>query len=266
MQLKLETNLPVIFLTLLVIAIVIVGFLELKKINERLKVLEYLNKGNKNDIENTKKEEKSESSELLSDENIDIEKQKNSEKNNHYVEQWHMNNDKDNIIETLNNRNEYMEEVGDEEQMYLQGGAYGPPPGVQERLSPTDEIIDKINRDENIDFENPVNDGDYYNEREEDKSENKYDNYNDNNSVVNDEKSDYESDIKDEKSVDESDEKSDEEIVDLKDVSDGEEFEKDKISVDESFSVNELKSICKNMGLQLSGNKTTLIKRIMENQ
>ena len=30
-QLKLETNLPVIFLTLLVIAIVVVGYLELKR-------------------------------------------------------------------------------------------------------------------------------------------------------------------------------------------------------------------------------------------
>lgn len=246
MQLKLETNLPVIFLTLLVIAIVIVGFLELKKINERLKVLEYINKENKNDIENTKKKDKSESIELLNDDNKDIEKQKN-ENNNNYIEQWQINNDKDNIIETLNNRDEYMEEVGDEEAMYLQGGAYGPPPGVQERLSPTDEIIDKINRDENVNFENPINDDDDYSEREEDKSENKYDNESDDDSVVNDEKSD-------------------EEIVDLKDVSDGEEFEKDKISVDESFSVNELKSICKNMGLQLSGNKTTLIKRIMENQ
>ena len=37
---------------------------------------------------------------------------------------------------------------------------------------------------------------------------------------------------------------------------------KEKIYVDETFSVNQLKSICKNMGLQLSGNKTTLIKRL----
>ena len=35
MQLKLETNLPVIFLTLLVIAIVVIGYLELKKIHEK---------------------------------------------------------------------------------------------------------------------------------------------------------------------------------------------------------------------------------------
>ena len=36
MQLKLETNLPVIFLTLLVIAVVVMGYLELKKMNERI--------------------------------------------------------------------------------------------------------------------------------------------------------------------------------------------------------------------------------------
>ena len=46
-QLKLETNLPVIFLTLLVIAIVVLGYLELKKIHERLKLLEYATKEKK---------------------------------------------------------------------------------------------------------------------------------------------------------------------------------------------------------------------------
>ena len=61
-QLKLETNIPVIFLTLLVIAVVVLGYLEFKKLNERIKVLEYLNKekekkkeGN-NDIENNTNE------------------------------------------------------------------------------------------------------------------------------------------------------------------------------------------------------------------
>ena len=54
--------------------------------------------------------------------------------------------------------------------------------------------------------------------------------------------------------------------INLKEISDEDDFSKDKISVDESFSVNQLKAICKNLGLQLSGNKTTLIKRIMDNQ
>ena len=47
-QLKLETNLPVIFLTLLVIAIVVLEYLELKKIHERLKLLEYATKEKRN--------------------------------------------------------------------------------------------------------------------------------------------------------------------------------------------------------------------------
>ena len=57
-----------------------------------------------------------------------------------------------------------------------------------------------------------------------------------------------------------------EEEIDLKEISDDDDFSKSKILVDESFSVNELKSICKNLGLQFSGNKSTLIKRIMDNQ
>ena len=56
------------------------------------------------------------------------------------------------------------------------------------------------------------------------------------------------------------------EEINLKELSEEEDFSKNKIIVDESFSVNQLKSICKNLGLQLSGNKTTLIKRIMDNQ
>jgi hypothetical protein len=56
MQLKLETNLPVIFLTLLVIAIVVLGYLELKKLTERIKVVEYLNtKNDKTDTKETPK-------------------------------------------------------------------------------------------------------------------------------------------------------------------------------------------------------------------
>ena len=72
-------------------------------------------------------------------------------------------------------------------------------------------------------------------------------------------------DISDGGSGDESVEESVEEI-NLKELSEEEDFSKNKINVDESFSVNELKAICKNLGLQLSGNKTTLIKRIMDNQ
>ena len=47
MKMKLEANLPVVFLTLLVICIVVLGYMELKKLNERIKLVEYLVKGKK---------------------------------------------------------------------------------------------------------------------------------------------------------------------------------------------------------------------------
>ena len=56
-----------------------------------------------------------------------------------------------------------------------------------------------------------------------------------------------------------------EEII-LKNLDEDEDFQKEKIIVDESFSVNQLKQLCKNMNLSISGNKSTLISRIMDNQ
>ena len=94
-QLKLETNLPVIFLTLLVIAIVVLGYLELKKIHERLKLLEYATK-EKKEISND-------------NEKIEIEKVEEIKKevspvneNNNRVEEWQINNDKEHTIKIIN--------------------------------------------------------------------------------------------------------------------------------------------------------------------
>lgn len=263
-QLKLETNLPVIFLTLLVIAIVVVGYLELKKINERIKVLEYLNEEKKTE---DKKEVTTEKTEILLDDNEKNKMYVENPGSNNYVEQWQMDNDKENIIEKLNNRQEYMEENDDNN--YLQGGVYGPPPTDNMERDISDEIIDKINNDENIDFESGVDiENNYYREGEinqsqeydydEDEKNNEQEQENDDNNFNEEDESDKISENKSNVSS--------EEVVNLKEIDDEGEFEKEKIYVDETFSVNQLKSICKNMGLQLSGNKTTLIKRIMDNQ
>ena len=40
------------------------------------------------------------------------------------------------------------------------------------------------------------------------------------------------------------------EEIDFKEIPADDDFEKEKIVVDESYSVNELKAICKNLGLQ----------------
>ena len=138
--------------------------------------------------------------------------------------------------------------------------------GVDER----DDIIDKINNDETINFENIQEEETLINEIGS--GDNKEiiiedGDVSDNGDIEEQgvEVKEESPDISDGGSGDESVEESVEEI-NLKELSEEEDFSKNKINVDESFSVNELKAICKNLGLQLSGNKTTLIKRIMDNQ
>ena len=257
-QLKLETNLPVIFLTLLVIAIVVLGYLELKKIHERLKLLEYATK-EKKEISND-------------NEKIEIEKVEEIKKevspvneNNNRVEEWQINNDKENmvkenIINTLNNKEEYSEEVDEEnEKVFFNGGLYGPPPDVFKMMDSGDDIIDRVSKDEYVDFENTENqmfddithEHDENDEGDENDEQDKNDEHYDVETPKEDNSEESEGSIED---------------INLKELSDEEDFSKTKIIVDESYSVNELKAICKNLGIQLSGNKTTLIKRIMDNQ
>ena len=265
MQLKLETNLPVIFLTLLVIAIVVLGYLELKKIQERLKMLEYANKEKKEIINDNEKVE----TETIEEIKKDVSPLNG---NNNRVEEWQINNDKENmvkenIINTLNNKEEYSEEVDEEnEKLMFNGGLYGPPPDVFKMMDgDDDDIIDRISKDEYVDFEHSenqmfdeiTNENDEHDENDEndengggDVSEGNGENYGE------------------ETPKEDNSEASEESIEDinLKELSDEEDFSKTKIIVDETKSVNELKVICKNLGIQLSGNKTTLIKRIMDNQ
>ena len=265
MQLKLETNLPVIFLTLLVISIVVVGFLELKKIHERLKVLEY-------HVEESKKIE----NEDLELQKIQPEKEKTPLKNTYIseqqqktferVEKWQMDNSdekniKENIIETLNKKDEYIEEIDDEEreERVEFGGAMFHNPNMIYQIigDEREQIIEQMSKDKELTFdteENMINEDKYEyddeGEIDEDKGE------------TDEEKGETDED-KDEK---EGWEETEEEEINFKEIPADDDFEKEKIVVDESYSVNELKVICKNLGLQHSGNKTTLINRIMDNQ
>ena len=120
MQMKLETNLPIVFLTILVIVIVILGYLELKKLHERIKILEYLNK--KLLKEENKKEDKPgevNKTNTINNGNLPIVnkdekiKEKTPPVNTNRVEEWQMNNEKENIINTLNRKEEYIEEIND---------------------------------------------------------------------------------------------------------------------------------------------------------
>ena len=275
MQMKLETNLPVIFLTLLVISIVVFGYLELKKLHERIKVLEFSNKEKKNV---SSKVEKVEKVEKMNNDIVSHEKMKTEivPENTSRIEEWQMNNEKENIINTLNRKEEYIEEINDEEKQmtfFHEEGMYINQPMIHNTIVAengyTDDIIEKIRNDEDINIEN-ISEEEMFNKLNgntvEETSDNELDIgepvdiINQSENISNPEKSDSENGSDN----DESDE-SDEEI-NLKDINEEDDFSKSKITVDESYSVNDLKSICKNLDLPLSGNKTTLINRIMDNQ
>ena len=289
MQMKLETNLPIVFLTILVIVIVILGYLELKKLHERIKILEYLNK--KLLKEENKKEDKPgevNKTNTINNGNLPIVnkdekiKEKTPPVNTNRVEEWQMNNEKENIINTLNRKEEYIEEINDGEQkiFFNTGGMYVQHPMIYKMEdNETDDIIEKIKNDEDINFED-VNDDEIFQQNNneatvieeyvESKDENE-DKINIIEHVEDNFEEEEDNDVsgpQENMNVEldgEGSDESDTEIT-LKEITEEDDFSKNKIVVDESYSVNNLKSICKNLGLQLSGNKTTLIKRIMDNQ
>ena len=261
MQMKLETNLPVVFLTLLVIGIVVLGYLELKKMNERIKVIEYFNNGKKNspDKLNDVKEN------IVHDVVEGVNKVDGLKDNgNNRVQEWQMNNEKDNIINTLNRKEEYIEEIEEgQSRVFFNGGMFPPQSPMMYKVmdgderGEKDEIIDKINNDETVDFENNNGEEEILMDEIGDEV---------NKEIIIEEtdggtdggtEEDDDSDMSGDESVEE---------LNLKEINDEEDFSKNKISVDESFSVNELKVVCRNLGIQFSGNKSTLIKRIMDNQ
>ena len=271
MQMKLETNIPLIFLTLLVIAIVVLGYLELKKLNERIKILEYLNKegkkkGNKEEKVKEVKLKEVKQEPVISGGEGEVREVQHGGGNNR-VEEWQMNNEKEDIINTLNQKEEYIEEINNGTIFINPNEIYAQHPMMYREMGDpvTDDIIEQIRNDETIDFENNIQEEEIINDI----------GTMDNHVIMDDKETEEQIEVKVENesvhegSVHEGSVHEDtltEEEIDLKEISDDDDFSKSKILVDESFSVNELKSICKNLGLQFSGNKSTLIKRIMDNQ
>ena len=277
MQMKLETNLPVIFLTLLVISIVVIGYLELKKLHERIKVLEY------NINKEKKKENKPEKVKTMDNVVPDIVppegKSEIVPENKNRIEEWQMNNEKENIINTLNRKEEYIEEINNEEEQQMsflhEGGMYIQQPMMfKTMVDDTDDIIEQIRNDEDINFENINEEEEMFNKLNENTKEDIIDENKNEPEIDIEEKVENENENENEneddnvshseKSISENDESGEE--INLKEINEEDDFSKSKIVVDETYSVNNLKTICKNLGLPLSGNKTTLINRIMDNQ
>tara|TARA_B100000427_G_scaffold320292_1_gene319489 strand:+ start:159 stop:977 length:819 start_codon:yes stop_codon:yes gene_type:complete len=270
-ELKFESNIPIIFLTIVVIAIVVIGYLEVKKINIRLDKLSSIviqsSKGKMISNPNTESEDQTFEEDVVfkqepvfnSKDKEDIVDDKYPEDTNKKVSMWDQ-GPKEDIIHRINR----FEEVDDDEES-------------DEEVS-DEEVSDEEVSDEEIDVDykdkedgilmgySMTNDYQNLSEEEDDGKEEE---------VEDEEEDDKEEDKEEDEGENEEenkeeDEEEDEEVeeIDLKQLSesDDDEFKKEKIIVDESYSVNQLKQICRNLKLSVSGSKSMLIQRIMENQ
>ncbi len=279
-QIKIESNLPIIFLTLMVISITIFMIFEFKKINSKInKLVSSINTKEENKIK-----ENNEENVEGSQENVE-ESQENVKSK---IEQWNRNNDiiKQSIINEINEKNyvgRQKEENERDESPHEDDGESTPEEYVNNNNIYSSMLISRgfISKDENnIDIEEIVDgkiDEDKENNRfidEESEGEESEGEESEGEESEGEESEGEESEGEESEGEESEGEESDSEgseednqlTIDLKDIKYGDDFDKETISVDESYSVSSLKQICKNLGLSVSGNKTTLISRIMENQ
>ena len=283
-QLKLETNLPLIFLTLLVISIVVIGFLEFKKIDTRLKTLEYIYSEKKNEI--------NDESLIHKDINIIHETKENNQsidgkkEKEEIIHEWRENipphtphtphtshtphtPQKDEIINQLMS-NEYFEEDN-----------VNAPLEYRTTQSNYIQEIYEENQFDKDDSDLEKLDDDLDNETDPSIDIHSVDNDSvDNNSVDDEDEDENENDDEDEdeditKIIQQKEKEGSNEQLDIsvqKQNHDGGESVLETgqsntlFDINKSYSVNELKNICKELNLPLSGNKSKLRNRILENQ
>ena len=281
-QLKLETNLPLIFLTLLVISIVVIGFLEFKKIDTRLKTLEYIYSEKKNEI--------NDESLIHKDINIIHETKENNQsidgkkEKEEIIHEWRENipphtphtphtshtphtPQKDEIINQLMS-NEYFEEDN-----------VNAPLEYRTTQSNYIQEIYEENQFDKDDSDLEKLDDDLDNETDPSIDIHSVDNDSvDNNSVDDEDENENDDEDEDEditKIIQQKEKEGSNEQLDIsvqKQNHDGGESVLETgqsntlFDINKSYSVNELKNICKELNLPLSGNKSKLRNRILENQ
>ena len=281
-QLKLETNLPLIFLTLLVISIVVIGFLEFKKIDTRLKTLEYIYSEKKNEI--------NDESLIHKDINIIHETKENNQsidgkkEKEEIIHEWRENipphtphtphtshtphtPQKDEIINQLMS-NEYFEEDN-----------VNAPLEYRTTQSNYIQEIYEENQFDKDDSDLEKLDDDLDNETDPSIDIHSVDNDSvDNNSVDDEDENENDDEDEDEditKIIQQKEKEGSNEQLDIsvqKQNHDGGESVLETVQsntlfdINKSYSVNELKNICKELNLPLSGNKSKLRNRILENQ
>ena len=243
-ELYIESNIPIIFLTIIIICIVIYGYLEIKKINNRFdsinsKIDSLINKEenkdkndintvimedimtHKGDIEEGEVEyEKEENLEQEYEEEAEVLLNNYNENNNEYVDEWEYNkngkiidlnvspeeNYKELIIQKINNND-------DEEKMEIEEFSESEKSSEEQEKDSdiVDEIINQMGEEKDVDYEGVS-------------------------------------------------------ILNMDKDNDEEEKEEEEIVIDERMSVNQLREICRELDLPQSGNKSKLIKRINEHK
>lgn len=311
-QLKVESNLSIIFLTVLMIGILVTGFFEFRKLNSKINHLYSImdsrkkslpQSGNETDLSTLYDPKTQESPKVNGPPgNVQISKEQiiNRIKNNHQMDE------EPPIISKIINQ-EGGKNRGIEENKYEEGPASLPgeeeegvendeeeydikdePEGgdrierdyrgnhdyhhfssfimsSREMANPKTNSIEEITDTESSNSDGSSNDESHQSIHSEEEDVDGIEDIkeNDNPEIEIENKDDFKIEIQ--KKEESNSDEEEEEII-LKNLDEDEDFQKEKIIVDESFSVNQLKQLCKNMNLSISGNKSTLISRIMDNQ
>lgn len=259
-ELYIQSNIPIIVLAVSIICILVIGFLEVKKINNRI---DHLN----TEVDNLRSN-KSSSPPILSveeekssdeDKEEPIQEKKTIEKN---VNKETFKNQKEVTDDKLMERSVELEHVpmmGGEEVIIGIGGPPGMPPGMfpfpgmggilggmvfEESVPPSG--MEQESKNEIVELEED-DDSDNENEKKEMTID-----------IDEDDDDDEQSSDESERSSSESDSDSDNE--DIEEVLSN----KEKMATSD-MSIKQLKEMCNNLDLSTSGNKSQLVKRINEN-
>ena len=281
-QIKIESNLPIIFLTLMVIGITVFMIFEFRKVNNRVnQIATLLNSDNK---EIKHHPTKNKGKEVEKEDIIDSKDR---------VEEWQEENYvKQNIVNGINNEDQSERDMNDEDkeisEEYINNNVFSNMLMARGMVDRDDGNMDIEEIHEEDDYEGEhyfdggeddggEDDGGEDDGGEDDGGEDDDGEYDDGHDDGEDdggeddggEDDDGENDDSGEDDDGENDDSGEDDediILDLKGLSATDDFEKEKVTVDDSFSASQLRQLCENMGLSVSGNKTKLISRIMENQ
>ena len=286
-EFQIQSNIPVLIITIALIVITVIGFLEFKKISNRIDSImsniESMRDNGLSDLsDNNSLSDNNGLSDLsdnngLSDnnENLDlsamykmgepVQEGKSSVMKDDYEEEYEVNNEKQEISQVR----EYSENASADslstKQLF-----------ITKNINPNDFIIDKTNTSNEIEEIDSNSDSYSDSDRSSD--------YSDETTSVVSEHSEKGGILNISEIIDSKPEDKDvsETVQDLLNGVEGEELDKglndtitsdnkslindESLMIDESMSVNQLKQICKDKGLSVSGSKSKLISRIKENQ